>query len=297
MSLSALWAETNEFIRRLTVDDDRIRTLERKTKALRTGIRDLWAFGGGGGGFSVAEVTGQVTGCNSLGVPGIVVEVTDPSTSALLATTTTDGSGNYALNVAFVGTSFTASFAFGQPGTDPYQRFTAATSSVSLAPGANTVNATLLAASGYTCHPSWAFPLANTLDFIDPSAGTLAAVYGSTAQGIGWQYNLGSVTTPASTGCVSNCAGATGVPFYQLFLVSSLTFQWDYHSALAGTCPSTYFSGLQLNDSTSLSSGFTTNSAPSGTTKLDLSLAVSACSSPSRFFYAGAAVTMGIKEP
>lgn len=111
-----------------------------------------WAVGGCGCNFSA---TFKVEGCGSLAISGATVSVYDHSGGTLLASGTTDGSGNVALSLSSAGTYWVTI-------TGMSARFASFGQNTTIS-GSGTVILTLSAAAGYICYTPCPIPLPTTL--------------------------------------------------------------------------------------------------------------------------------------
>jgi hypothetical protein len=182
-------AELRELIRRLNVDGDRVLQLEQDVAGLRTGVRDLWSFGGAGGGFRNATISGVVRGCwhilfRTLGIQASL-SFRDPATGVELASGTTDSVGNYGpISLAVSGTSQNLTLII----TPASTRVATYVATQLVNGGPNTVNYTLNAATGFRCWfamyhdntgTSSSYPIAKTLNVNDSRYGTSTIVQGA----------------------------------------------------------------------------------------------------------------------
>lgn len=121
--------------------------------------RAAFTFGdvGGCGCNVTCSQTFTVLGCNSLGVAGVTVAVYTASGGTLLASGATDATGHVTLSWAGAGGAYWVTITGGLSG-----RFVAYAQSMTMTCG-HTTTITLTAASGYTCIPTCAVPLKNTI--------------------------------------------------------------------------------------------------------------------------------------
>lgn len=284
--------EAREFIRRLRIADTDVAALKLRAQAVAQGINDAWAQPAGTG-FSMAVVSGTITGCNSLGAVGIDVVVYEHGTSVELGSATTDGTGGYMLAVAIQGTSATADVSIGQPASDPYQRLAPLAFTTTLSAGSNTISTSLSPQSGYQCLAHFAFPVAGTLTLVDPQQGSGSAVFGAApSPGFpAWTCDYGAVNIPAS----SSCAGATGSRFVVSLVQSVVDIVWQYRPAggFSGACP---IAGSAIAGNVSEGPTPSVASQPTGTTLLDVSYPLASGDVNSKLFYGGGAVSVRFHE-
>lgn len=133
------------------------------------------------------SINGRVLGCNGIGYPSLTVTLRDSSTSGtILATTTSDGSGNYSFSnvVATAGNNLFVVFASPNArlnSTNYSLTYTSGTpSSTQWACNATTtaLDKTLPVASGYACFTGCVDPVADNLTLTDSIYGSLTIGFG-----------------------------------------------------------------------------------------------------------------------
>ena len=171
--------------------------------------------------------TFTVTGCNGLALSGVTVNVYDSLGGALLASGTTDSSGNCLLSWSGPCTVYVTA-------TEGTGRFTAWGQSVTVA---SLVSISLAVAAGYTCISGCAYPLNNTLHFTSTLFGNFGLV---NVGGMTWATSGPHfVSTIAFCGCTAVVACPFGITFSGAS--HAIGMQWDIANAppAPNGCPST----------------------------------------------------------
>lgn len=166
------------------------------------------------GGGCTATIPGKIIGCNSLGLPSITVEAHDATAGGtLLASTTTDASGNYTFTnisavsghaivivpvslVRFTAVNRTLSWISGTP------VFSSQWGCGKSSPSANTIQTP---ATGFFCFAGCAYPVAATLHLTDSWFGSFTVVN----SGSGWVYPTVSYSYPGCFGCPARTVTVT----------------------------------------------------------------------------------------
>lgn len=154
-------------------------------------------------------VNGNVKGCNSVNLPGATVNIKSGAT--VVATTTTDASGNYSVTWAGTGGSFTVEV----NGGSRFNLFTRSTT----VPGCNgtkTENFGLGAATGYHCDSCGGpYPIADTLTLTPPAPfSTVTLTYSS---GLGQWDGTGTATYTMAVDCSGGGTVTKSVPIAWTF--------------------------------------------------------------------------------
>lgn len=154
-------------------------------------------------------VNGNVKGCNSVNLPGATVNIKSGAT--VVATTTTDASGNYSVTWAGTGGSFTVEV----NGGPRFNLFTRSTT----VPGCNgtkTENFGLGAATGYHCDSCGGpYPIADTLTLTPPAPfSTVTLTYSS---GLGQWDGTGTATYTMAVDCSGGGTVTKSVPIAWTF--------------------------------------------------------------------------------
>ena len=206
---------------------------------------DVWDIGACGCGPPpcAVTITGTIKGCNSLVLPGVTVKAYQPNTSGtLLATTTTDGSGNFTItadqtNGLVTAKSILLQFSKARLTTSTYTlsysaggSHTSSTWSCGTTPSAITTQ-TLAVASPYICITGCADPTVATLHLTDSVIGSATLTYSSGA----WIGNK----TYSYPGCYG-CAAASVSVAFSYAGSGNLTVQYPNNFS---SCPGTPFAG------------------------------------------------------
>ena len=177
-------------------------------------------------------INGKIIGCTSLGLPSISVEAHDATAGGtLIATTTTDASGNYTFS-GISGVSGNNIVIVPVPGSrfvavNRTLTWTSASTVTSAQWGCNkttgTANTTQTPASGYHCGFGCVYPVADTLNGTDSWFGSFTLVN----SGSGW------VMSPASFNYTY--AGCFGCPAKTVTITYG-SFEWHWTAQPSG-CP------------------------------------------------------------
>jgi hypothetical protein len=180
-----------------------------------------------------ASVSGQVRGCQGLGVANAIVTVNSGGTGGPFVC---NSSGNY---VGKVNLTKNGNVTLGAKAADPYSaRFRTISSTFAAAIGSSYVINFQLQANtlgGYNCLPQALgcnYPISNTLKFTDPIFGALSFLYNK------WAVNAWSVAfNPAYTG-VSGCSSQPSIAIGHVLKVdgSGLATDWGV-PGLGNDCP------------------------------------------------------------
>lgn len=163
-------------------------------------------------------VAGNVTGCNSLPLPGVTVEAHDATAGGtLLGTATTDSAGNYSLvaSGAISGNHIVLLFT--------RSRFVNDSSTLNYTTGPGAIAGTwtcgatcsgngkaMTVASGYHCLlPTCATPAKDTLSFVDPANGTATVTW--TPGAFDWE---GSLTVGFAAYCGCPARAGVGIRYF-----------------------------------------------------------------------------------
>lgn len=194
----------------------------------------------------------HVTGCNALGLEGATVGVwTDSSKTTLVATGTTDASGNLTLDLGSAGTYYREVSA---------SRFATASGNFTATCTGGTVSDALSPASGYHCYTGCSIPLPDTLHFSDSALGTsgTATWFAPLSRWLGSD----SFSTFGCGGCPAGTAVTVG---YALETTGVITVSWQVDGSgcpvasgtptsihniagLATTCPMSFSAAWSFTD-------------------------------------------------
>lgn len=189
-----------------------------------------------------ATITGNVKGCSSLNLQGMVVEAHDNTSGGpLLGTGTTDASGNFAINAtgATAGNSIVLVFS--------NVRFSVATTTLGYTAGAPsstqwscgastaTGTKTLSPTAAYTCFSGCAWPIAKTLYLTDSVYGAATLTY-TTGPNL-WIYAPSLAPTGANDSTFAANCGCGAAQFWLDYFFSSGIANVQYRYTTQGFFP------------------------------------------------------------
>lgn len=278
--------ELREFIERLKLMDYDIMSNGRRLIALRQNMRDAWATAGGRNP-CFTTISGKVCSTVGIPIPGSTLSVVGHASGTNYGTFTL-AAGTYSLNLRLDTSDTSLDLTANGPGS----RFGSAisfTRTVSQCSPSNAIpDITPTAASGYSYHNWFAFPIANSLSLLDSLFGAYVAAGPNP-----WVTpNPGAVVaTPGGGPCPAGTRNLLWI-FRSLGLIGSGTSQirYRYQSNSSG-CPAA-FGEVDLPDAY-----LSIVTVPSDTQKLDLLWSIPAGSVEANDLYGGLAATTRVYEP